>query len=121
MNIYVVCPIRNATPRQIDAVREHVMRMEKEGHRVHWPYRNTVQEDETNGFRVCLENRSAIERANLVAVYWDPASAGSLFDLGIAWALRKPIMLLNYFDVPDGRVFERVLLRWEAMGCDHGP
>ncbi len=122
--IYLVCPVRQATPEQTAAIREYVAKLEAQGHCVHWPARDTVQEDDTNGWQVCEENARAIIEADEVHVWWDPRSQGSVFDLGIAWALRmlafyppawarEPILVLaNTFDVPPGKCLEKVLRRW---------
>lgn len=117
MRIYLVCPVRRATPEQTAAIREYVAGLEAVGHRVHWPARDTVQEDEGNGWQVCEQNCDAIYAADEIHVWWDPASQGSVFDLGMVWMLRalideQRLVLANEVRDPGGKSFEKVLLRW---------
>lgn len=48
---------------------------------------------------IVLENREIIKWADIVVVFWDGASLGTVFDVGMAFALDKPIILahLNKF------------------------
>ena len=76
----------------------YVSSLEAEGIRVYWPPRDTDQDDPI-GLRICSDNRAAMEGADVVRVVWDPESQGSLFDLGMAFAMRKPIYLVNRKDI----------------------
>ena len=115
--IYLVCPVRKATAEQTAAIRQYVRQLEDTGHQVYWPARDTEQHDPTGGWQVCEQNGRAIIAADEIHVWWEHSSRGSIFDLGVAWALRmmgmrKKLVLANDFDVPDGKAFEKVLLRW---------
>ena len=87
---FLICPVRGYTRNHW---QEHVERLEGEGWTVHWPPRDTDQRDSV-GLSICGENRAAIERADRVFLIWDGESTGCLFDLGMAWALRKPLTVL---------------------------
>lgn len=113
MNIFVICPVRNADEAATAEIARWVSRLEAAGNTVHWPARDTNQEDPI-GDRICADNRAAIEAADRVALWFDPASQGSLFDIGIAWALRKPVDLLNVVEPTEKKSFANVLLRWAA-------
>lgn len=129
-SVYLVCPVRNASPEQTTAIAQYVHELEAKGYEVYWPARDTVQEDETNGWQVCLENARAILKADEIHVWWDASSQGSAFDLGMAWMLRflreypptgeqklpRCLVLANTFPVPQGKAFEKVLLRWADEG-----
>jgi hypothetical protein len=91
MKIYLICPVRKATPEYSQAARLYVEKLEATGHQVYWPARDTDQVDST-GLRICKDNRHAIEAADEVHVIWDGQSQGSIFDLGIAFAMRKRIV-----------------------------
>ena len=125
IRVYLVCPVRNATPEQTAEIKAYVEGLEANGYLVHWPARDTIQEDETNGWQVCEQNGEAIMGADEVHVWWDPKSQGSMFDLGMAWMLRlieewsgtswscdQKFVLANKVEIPEGKAFEKVLMRW---------
>lgn len=122
MKAYIIRPIRHCTPEQEAAISAYVARLEAQGYTVHDPRRDTVQEDDSNGFQVCEQNARAILDADEVHVWWEPTSEGSIFDLGMVWMLRElgqhcwcyppHVFLANEFAVPEGKCFERVLLKW---------
>jgi len=84
-SIYLICPVRNV-PKEIEKlIEEYVDKKEKEGYRV----------DLTGGIRIFEDNRQAMESADEVHFWYDPASEGSRFDLGMAFALGKKVVLAN--------------------------
>jgi len=91
MKIYLICPVRKATPEYSQVSRLYVAQLETLGHQVYWPARDTDQVDPT-GLRICKDNRGGIENADEVHVIWDGQSQGSIFDLGIAFAMHKHIV-----------------------------
>lgn len=116
MKIFLICPVRNATWEQLAAMATWINRAEAlEGHKVYYPARDTDQNDPI-GYRICADNRHALENADRVAVFFDKESQGSLFDLGMAFALRKPIEIVNKSEIEptEGKSFTNMLLEWEA-------
>lgn len=93
MNIFLICPVRIATPEVTAAVEAYVKGMEAAGYKVYWPARDTRQTE--GATRICDSNRIAIQRADEVHVWWDAKSEGSIFDLGMAFSMLKPIRLAN--------------------------
>ena len=120
MKIFVICPVRNADPEVTAAIAEAVAELEAEGHIVHWPARDTDQKDPI-GNRICAVNCQAIEEADRVIIWWDPDSQGSLFDIGMAWALRKPLSLMNHVDFEPGKRSFAAMLNWWADGYAQAP
>jgi nucleoside 2-deoxyribosyltransferase len=97
MKIYFCCPVRNVIPEYKDGLDAQVEFLEKQGHEVYYPHRDTNQDDDS-GLRICMDNRAAIENCDEVFVAWDGKSQGVLFDLGMAFALNKPVMpVVGYF------------------------
>lgn len=94
MNVFIICPVRNITDKEKDALMRFVEELENQGNKVHWPPRDTNQNDPT-GLRICKDNRDAIEKADYVYVWWNEESQGSLFDIGMAFALKKRVCLIN--------------------------
>ncbi len=109
---FLICPVRGKDPATFAAAVE---RIEAAGFDVHWPPRDTDQVDPT-GLRICRDNRAAIERADVVHVIWDGQSQGCLFDLGIAFALGKPIRVIEIPEPSDGKSFQNMMRAWARQG-----
>ena len=65
--------------------------LRSQGHEVYVPGIQTKQD--TDELTICTANREAMNRADEVRVIWDGTSHGVIFDLGMAFALNKPIKL----------------------------
>ena len=102
---FLICPVRGHDPEETKGI---VKQLESEGWAVHWPPRDTLQNDPLGGIQTCTENRAAIENADRVFIVWDENSRGSHFDLGMAFAFGRPITLLSY----EGRSFVNVMEKW---------
>lgn len=91
--------------------------MEDDGWEIHWPPRDTNQEDsKTGGFRICVDNENALEDADRVFFVWNGESQGCLFDLGAAFALNKPITVLDAPpNVEGGKSFQNMARYWGDM------
>jgi nucleoside 2-deoxyribosyltransferase len=111
-NYFLICPVRGADPNATKAV---VDLYEHKGHKVHWPPRDTDQIDST-GFRICKDNRKAVEAADKILVVWDGKSQGGLFDLGMAFALRKEIEIVSIPPLTEGKSFQNMVTKWETEG-----
>lgn len=118
--IFVICTVRNATEEYLKNLYKYVEDLEADGHEVHLPPRDTNQVDtETKGFRICKDNLSAIIWADEVHVSYNPASTGTHFDLGMAFALHKKIILFQNLstEVTNGKSFQNMIQYWQDT-CD---
>lgn len=113
MNIFVICPVRSGAMK--NEVARYVEHLETMGNEVYWPPRDTDQDDPT-GYRICSDNLEAISRAGVVHVAWDGESQGCLFDLGMAFALRKEVKRIpNMFPAPTpGKSYPSMVADWEG-------
>ena len=113
-----MCPVRNVTPELTERIGREVASLEARGHQVHWPARDTDQVD-TTGLRICKDNRNAIETADQIHVIWDGQSQGSLFDLGMAFALRKPVVVVagGFPERTSGKSIPNVVHDWSQHGA----
>jgi len=113
VRVFVICPVRSGN-RYIE-VEEYVKYLEARGHTVHWPPRDTGQDDPT-GYRICSDNHSAILLADEVHVAWDGESQGCLFDLGMAFAEGKKVRRIpGLFPPPtEGKSYPSMVEDWEA-------
>lgn len=115
-SIFLICPVRQASPEATARIEAYVAGLESAGSSVHWPKRDTRQDDPI-GIRICTDNANALLHAAEVHVWFDAGSQGSVFDLGMCFmALQlgfdKRIVIANPEDVPasDGKKsFQNVL------------
>lgn len=116
MKIFLICPVRNETDEQRARIAEFLSEAENT-HEIHWPPRDTNQED-TTGRNICRQNRDAIASADEVWVWWEGKSEGRYFDLGMAFALGKPIRIVYGGEPPvPGKCYERMVADWQENGA----
>ncbi len=106
--IFIICPVRNVTEGQLEDIKNYVEELDKH-YIVHFPPRDTNQTDDGVGLGICRENRKAIEEADEIHIYWDVASKGSLFDLGMVFVLRKKLLLINKVNKTAKKSFSNIL------------
>ena len=111
MRAFLICPVRG---HGMNETEEAVKSLESEGYQVHWPPRDTEQDDPI-GLEICRANCSAIEDADRVFVIWDGKSTGSLFDLGMAFALNKPITVLEAPSPTSHKSFQNMMRAWAEL------
>jgi hypothetical protein len=92
--ICLICPVRNATDQDKEATKAYVAKLEAQKKKVHYPPRDTNQNDPI-GLNCCRTNRQAMIDSDEVHVYWTPGSEGTKFDLGMAFMADKPIKFVN--------------------------
>lgn len=97
--IFLICPVRNATPEQRKWIEKFVVDKYKEGYIIHAPHLHTRQLDLFGGYAICRQNAEAVASSQEIDIYYDQSSTGSVFDLGVAYALHKPLILLNENDI----------------------
>lgn len=117
MKIFLACPVRGISSEYRDSTEAQVKLLESRGHQVYYPQRDTNQQDST-GLQICFDNRKAIEGADVVYVIWDGESQGVLFDLGMAFALGKPVRPITGYmpATTKGKSFQNMVFAWEEYG-----
>ena len=102
---FLICPVRDNP----EYGREITERLEAEGYTIHWPARDTNQDDAI-GLQICKDNLSAIQDADVIFIAWDGKSTGSLFDAGMAFALGKKVIPIELPpSVPGQKSFQAML------------
>jgi hypothetical protein len=114
MKIFLICPVRGVTEDYKVWQENLVTQIEACGDEVHWPPRDTDQVDDI-GLRICSDNRQAIEQADMIYVVWDGKSQGCLFDLGMAFAMRKQIHIIALPELTDGKSYQNMITAWEKL------
>ena len=112
--IFLICPVRNANENQRKWIEAYVSEKNSEGYFIHAPHLHTRQIDLFGGYAICKQNAEAVASSSLVAIYYDKESTGSVFDLGVAYALNKPILLLNEKEIEfnDNEFTDNLIKNW---------
>ena len=105
---FLICPVRGANLK----IQEPIVKQLENDYQVYWPARDTHQNDPI-GLVICRENLKAMQEANMVHVIWDGKSQGSLFDLGMAFALGKNIIPLELPSPTSGKSFQNMINAWK--------
>lgn len=112
MDVFLICPVRNVSIEELSMIKQYVKTLEQNKLSVYWPYRDTNQDDPI-GNEICKSNREALTKAEEVHVWFSENSIGTIFDLGMAWALHKKIVLANDVPLTSQRSFATLLRWWE--------
>ena len=105
---FLICPVRGVDPKETENI---VKDLEDKGTKVHWPPRDTNQDDPI-GFDICTQNKQAIKDADEVHVVWDEKSQGCLFDLGMAFSMDKKINIVDIPEETSQKSFQNMIRYW---------
>lgn len=117
MKIFIICPVRSQTEVEKEKLNEYILNLEEHGHTIYYPPRNTDQNDSI-GLRICIDNREAIASSDEIHIFYNGNSQGSLFDFGMAFAMKKRIHLINSVKPTPFKSFQNVLLELNKDGSD---
>ena len=116
--IFIICTVRGASDEYRQKLEDYVQKLEDQGHEVHLPHRDTNQHVTSIG--ICTQNYVAINDADEVHIFYNSKSTGTHFDMGMAFALEKPIVVVETeaFDYVDEngkykKSFPLMLEEWE--------
>jgi hypothetical protein len=112
--IFLICPVRNATPEQKKWIEDYVVEKHSEHFIIHAPHLHTVQRDLFGGYGICIQNAEAVASSSEIDIYYDQESTGSVFDLGVAYALQKPLKVLNKDEIVynDDSYIDQIIKNW---------
>jgi nucleoside 2-deoxyribosyltransferase len=116
--IYIICSVRGATDNDRTNLEDYTKKLENQGHKVHLPHRDTDQDNTSIG--ICNENLQATKWADEIHVFFSNKSQGGYFDMGMAFALEKPIKLIeneSYEAYKNGKYqksFPHMLKEWDV-------
>lgn len=113
--IFFICPVRNITEEQKNLINNYVSDIEEQGYLIHNPNRDTNQIDDI-GFRICKDNGTAVAESQSIHIFYDSNSRGTLFDLGISYYFKKPLVIANKDSVLWNRedFGDNVILDWKV-------
>lgn len=110
MDIFIICAVRIATEQDRIKLEAHTTALEGLGHKVHLPHRDTNQEG--TGLSICSVNARAIANSDEVHIFYNAKSQGSHFDMGVAFALGKKIVIITNEPLTLGKSFQNMLVEW---------
>lgn len=108
MNIFVISPVTILTDNIRYDLLEYEKEMEEAGHNVYLPYRDTKQTMST--LEIFEQNKKIIKNSDEVHIYFLKNSLGSLFDLGMVFALNKKLVLVNKVTRKPNKSFENFMI-----------
>lgn len=114
MRIFVICSVRGAWPHYVDRLNDYVEELESTGHTVHFPHRDTNQNE--TGINICRQNKQAIIDADEVHIFYNSKSQGTHFDMGMAFAMNKKIKVIENESFGNGKSYPRMLSEWDKCG-----
>jgi len=109
---YLICPVTKLKARE-KAEIEKALRKYRREYNIYIPY-NTDQTSTAK--EIFLRNRVAMYRSQMVFFWYNKTSEGSIFDFGMAYALTRPVIVLNKLTRTDYASFINVLLDTYGKG-----
>ncbi len=108
--IFIICSVRGASWEYQLELESYVEDLEERGCKVHLPHRDTNQQ--ARGLDICKQNMEAIKQADEVHVFYNHTSQGTHFDMGVAFALGKDIVVVQNEEYGEGKSYPRMLDEW---------
>jgi hypothetical protein len=112
-NIFIICSVRIASDEYRTELEEYTRGLEADGYNVHLPHRDTNQD--LSGWDICRENAYAIHAADEVHIFYAKESQGTHFDMGVAFAFGKKLVVVENVDYDEGKSFPRMIDEWAAQ------
>ena len=107
-NIFIICSVRGMDEEYRKKLEEHVEILERFGDDVHLPHRDTNQH--ATGIEICTQNMNAIKAADEVHMFYSSKSTGTHFDLGVAFALGKVLVVVENEEFDESKSYARMIL-----------
>ena len=111
--MFIICTVRGASEEYRKKLEDYVAEKEAEGWDVHLPHRDTNQSG--TGWEICSQNARAIAMADEVHIFYNPDSQGTHFDMGMAFAYGRKLVLAEPLDPTEGKSFKNMLREWHSI------
>lgn len=112
MNVFIISSVRNASLEYVKMLDDYVVSLEAKGKNVYLPHRDTDQRD--TGLNICKKNREAIRKSDEIHIFYSSGSQGTHFDMGMAFAMNKKIVVIENEKYGEGKSYPRMLDEWQA-------
>lgn len=114
LDVFIICSVRGMDKDYLDKLFRYAESLEAEGKTVYLPPRDTNQS--LSGLDINKSNREGIKNADEIHVFYNPNSSGTHFDLGQAFAFKKPIKIIEEIELPTGSVYNNTINDWQKLG-----
>lgn len=111
--VFVICTVRGASDEYKQKLEDYVKKLESEGCKVHLPHRDTDQN--ASGYDICNQNARAIASSHEVHIFYNPDSQGTHFDMGVAFAYGRKIVVVENVEYGPGKSYPRMLDEWASI------
>ena len=109
--IFIICSVRGADGEYKDKLENYTELLLSKGFNVHLPHRDTNQK--ATGIEICKQNKKAIYESDEIHIFYNGESQGTHFDMGVAFALNKKIVIVENENYGEGKSYPRMLSEWE--------
>lgn len=110
---FIICTVRDAAPEYREKLELYVRGLEWQGYKVHLPHRDTKQD--ATSMQICKQNLKAVRWAYEIHVFYSSKSMGTHFDMGMAFALNKKVVIAeNEPIISPGKSFPDLLETWDG-------
>jgi nucleoside 2-deoxyribosyltransferase len=114
MKVYIVCSVRGASDEYRKRLEGYAAELEAAGNEVHLPHRDVDQSG--RGIDICRKHLKAMRGCDVVHLFYSAGSQGTHFDLGMAFALGKPVIVIESPPYGEGKSYPRMAAEWQAEG-----
>jgi nucleoside 2-deoxyribosyltransferase len=111
--VFIICSVRGADSEYQKKLENYVTELENNGVVVHLPHRDTNQN--ASGLDICIQNKNAIINSDEVHIFYSSTSQGTHFDMGVAFALGKYIVIVENEKFGEGKSYPKMLHEWSEM------
>lgn len=101
---FLISPVKDITKEDENFINNYI---NNSNYKIHFPLKNTVQT--TTELNICKQNKNAIKNSDVVLIFYKEGSKGSLFDLGMAFAMGKKIVCINEIESTEYKSFANLI------------
>lgn len=110
--VFIICSVRIASEEYRLKLEKYVSELEANDCLVHLPHRDTNQK--ASGIDICTQNMNAIKNADEIHIFYSKDSQGTHFDMGVAFALDKKLVVVENESYGEGKSYPRMIDEWES-------
>lgn len=113
MFIAIIAPFLNLNQEKKNRYENYAARLEEEGNSVHLACRDTNMK--ASSIEICMRNSKRIQQAEEVHIFYESDRVEVHFDIGIAFAHNKKIVVVDSCRRSDGPSFQNLLAEWNDI------
>jgi nucleoside 2-deoxyribosyltransferase len=111
-SVFIICSVRGASEEYRAKLESYVSELERKNIEVHLPHRDSNQKARV--IEICEENADAIRNADEVHIFYSSSSQGTHFDMGVAFAYNKRLIVVENEIYREGKNFSGMIEEWAA-------